>query len=318
MNAWNNRLLPPAAPDESLSVQLEHLLEQQRSTWELFRNGEAALDSVTTKQYTLNSSDIIVQSNPGRAISTNAKVDPASIAQRPCFLCPASLPPQERGISFGRYIIMPNPFPILKNHVTIAFEKHLPQKLGGRTADLSALAEALGPDMFVLYNGPRCGASAPDHMHFQACCAQGVPLFEEFSCTADDNRFSARSLWGRNLLCGSFSGRKKAAVALQQALASLSSVTAGKDEPMLNIIIRSSGSRLHVALFPRAKHRSACYFAPPDERLSISPAAVEMAGIVVVADPGHFDRTTGDAVYAMYREVTLDDTLFSQVAKELE
>lgn len=315
MSLWSQHLLATEPPELPLPEKLEQLFSQQRAAWDLFRNGEASLAEITTKRYTKNNSDIIVQANPGRAISTNAKVDPTSIAKRPCFLCPTSLPPQERGIEFGAYVILPNPFPILKHHVTIALKEHLPQACAPRIEDLIHLTTAFGDDMFLLYNGPRCGASAPDHMHFQACDAAPIPLFRHFPDMAGDNRFTARTLWGRHMLLGLFDHGTTAENALRKVLYSFSEITGEKEEPLCNIITRIHHKRLHVAFFPRAKHRSSCYFSPPDERLSISPAAVEMAGTVVVADVAHFERVDEHRITQMYQEITLDDTLFSRLAE---
>ena len=126
MSNWEAKLIKPFTPELPLSRQVRSLFRQQRETWDLFREGEASLSTIRSKRFFMDGKDIIVQSNPGRSISTNAKVDPKSIAKRPCFLCPDSLPPQERGIAFGNYILLPNPYPILKHHLTIARLSALP------------------------------------------------------------------------------------------------------------------------------------------------------------------------------------------------
>lgn len=317
MNRWDSKLLFP--PDTCLPVreQVSFLFDQQRNTWKLFRNGEAALSSVTTKEFIRDAHRIVVQANPGRSISTNAKVDAESVAERPCFLCPGALPPEERGFPFGSWVLLPNPFPVLNMHLTIACSDHLPQEIGDRVDDLLLLSKELGSGLFVFYNGPRCGASAPDHMHFQACSSSGVPLFDDFSALIDDRKIVPLHVWGRNMLLFRSEDRDEMVADILRAISLLKEISGEENEPMVNIIARFSENRYRVALFPRAKHRSACYFAESDKRLSISPAAIEMAGVVVVADTGHFNRVDERAILEMYREVSLDNKPFKHLTEML-
>ncbi|MBN1308458.1 MAG: DUF4922 domain-containing protein, partial [Chitinispirillaceae bacterium] len=305
MNNWDATLISPSAPRGSLLQQIQALFKQQRETWDLFRNNEALLAAMKIKTLMMDNRRIVVQANPGRTASTNANVDPASIAGRPCFLCPNGIPPLERGIAFGDYIMLPNPYPVLKHHMTIAFRVHAPQLLGERIADLLALTKSLGPEMFVLYNGPRCGASAPDHMHYQACSVDHVPLFEQLPAEAEDGRTVPLSIWGRNMVVCCCKEAAQARSRIQCIISALKKIVGGPGEPMFNIVSLYRDERYIITLFPRAKHRSACFFAPPHERILISPAAIEMAGIVVVADIDHFDRVDENVVYSMFREVTL-------------
>jgi hypothetical protein len=315
MSGWDDKILGSSSPGAPLLDRVHALFAQQRATWEEFRCGEASLESMKTKTLSLDGRSVIVQANPGRTISTGAKVDPASIAGRPCFLCPAALPPLERGIAFRDFILLPNPRPILKGHMTVPFKRHVPQLLEGRIGDFFALARALGPEMFVIYNGPRCGASAPDHLHFQAAPCAGVPLFGQLPAAASGNRITPLAIGGRTMLAGSFTDEERAQDGVRSAVAALGRINREPGEPMLNIVSLFRDSRYVTVIFPRTKHRSACYFAEPHKRILISPAAMEMAGIVVVADRGHFDRADEAVVLGMYKEVTLDAGLFSRLAE---
>lgn len=315
MNNWNPHLITPASPGLSLVRQVEGLFEQQRATWDLFRNGEASLSEITMKKFSYDGREVIVQANPGRSISTNANVDPESVAGRPCFLCPGSLPEAERGIASGNYVILPNPYPVLSGHLTIAYRDHETQRIKGRIADLLSLAKELGPDMFVLYNGPRCGASAPDHMHFQACGTAGVPLFGQLPPFSGDSRVTPLTIWERHLLLCGFRNRADAELTIQSVVDALAAISGETREPMVNIIALYRDDRYSVTIFPRSKHRSASYFADPPERLSISPAAIEMAGIVIVADTAHFGRVDEETVRGIYREVTLEKDQFSRLVE---
>ena len=258
MSPWDAKLIKPSSPGVPLAEQVQALFNQQRATWDLFRDGEAQLAGMKIKTFEKNGRCIIVQANPGRTVSTGAKVDPESVAGRPCFLCPGALPTPERGVSFGDYVLLPNPYPIWKRHMTIPCRLHVPQLFEGRIMDLLALAKALGPEMFVIYNGPRCGASAPDHMHFQACESAGVPLFDQLPADNGNDRVVPLTIWERNLLACSFKDAEQAYKRITVIIRALKDITAEPDEPMFNCIARYADGRYTLCLFPRAKHRSAC------------------------------------------------------------
>jgi hypothetical protein len=317
MNSWRNRLFVPSSGSDSLPYQIDALFEQQRTTWKLFRHGEESLKSITTRTLTIDNSPVIVQANPGRSISTNAHVDPASISKRPCFLCPDALPGAERGIAYGSFIFLPNPYPIVPKHMTIAFHRHDRQEISGHLNDFITLTTAAGPEMFLLYNGPRCGASAPDHMHFQTAESSSIPLFNELKRRSLPERMAPFTIGGRNLFAGRFSDSASAVQSLDTLIGTYARLRGDTREPMLNIVARYENGSITAALFPREKHRSACYFAPEDERLSISPAAIEMAGIIVVADVNHFSRVDETVASAIYQEVTINASLFHQLTEEI-
>src|ERR1051326_569567 len=147
--------------------QVERLFEHQIATWPMLARGVASLKDARTRAVEVNGYRVQIRHLPHRISSTTAAVDRESVARRPCFLCAASLPPEEQGLVFNSdYTIYCNPFPILDNHMTIVHREHRPQRIAGQIDNLIALADAL-PGYFVIYNGPQCGASAPDHMHFQ-------------------------------------------------------------------------------------------------------------------------------------------------------
>ena len=118
-----------------------------------------------------------VQFNPGRYISTSAKVDEKSINDRKCFLCPANLPEEQKGILYEEeYLILGNPFPIFPEHFTIPNINHVPQQIKNNFPLMLKLTKDLSKHYVVLYNGPKCGASAPDHFHFQAGTKNFMPI----------------------------------------------------------------------------------------------------------------------------------------------
>jgi hypothetical protein len=331
MSHWDRIILEDHVPGSALAPQLERLFAQQRQHWSLLREGEASLATIETKTLECSGAQVIVQANPVRKRSIHAQVDEKSIAARSCFLCPENMPAEERGIGLGDLVVLPNPYPILRWHCTVPERTHRPQRLAGRIVKLLELAQAIGPEMLVFYNGARCGASAPDHFHLQACDARNIPLLSELPLAGDGALCQAHSSFGRNMLLMA----NPQADRLQQQLEHVLSVLGEKgvgtllceapegpfrqkspdpfsSEPMFNLIALVRDGRYWAILFPRAAHRPSCFSAPGDARLAISPAALEMAGLLVVSDPDQLDRVDTLTAHTIYQEVSLNDTRFAQ------
>ena len=309
---WEPIIYSTAEEGEDLSGRLDALLEYQRENWQLFRQGEEALSGMQTRIIPEGHAQIVVQANPGRRKSTHATVDPESISKRPCVLCAENIPPDERGVAFGDLVILPNPYPVLRRHFTVPSREHSPQRLSGRIPGMLELARALGPDMLVFYNGPHCGASAPDHFHFQACSNSGIPLFSHIPVGGQKDERLALTSFGRRLLVCSDRDAGKTAEYVQQVLDCL---PAEDPEPLINVLAVFRDGGFLTVLWPRSKHRPACYFKEGEARIAVSPAAMEMAGILVVAEPDHFDRVDRNTAVSIYEEVSLDAAQFDQLAK---
>ena len=198
--SWNQILQIDPGPGVPLRQRIDALFAQQRETWPLLRDGEAALAGLQKKTLTLDGESVVVQVNPARRRSTLAKTDAKAVAARACFLCPENMPAEERGMAFEDLVVMPNPFPVLPLHCTIAGREHRPQRIAGRIETLLRLAEAIGPDLAAFYNGPRCGASAPDHFHFQAARADAIPILTQLPSKAGWPSVIAHSSFGRKFL----------------------------------------------------------------------------------------------------------------------
>ncbi len=315
--SWEHILIDRAHPGKELLPQTGALLQHQRVVWQAFREGEESLSRVKSKVFSQDNIHIVVQANPGRRISTTAKVDPLSISRRPCFLCVENLPVEERGIGFDEFIILPNPYPILRHHLTIPIREHRPQRLERRIGSMLKLARAFGPDILVYYNGARCGASAPDHFHFQACGSVAVPLLADLSFMGQKDETFPHTSFGRRMLVCQDQNAEKVREFIHHTLEVLSTDTSKENEPLINIISLFRKGRYLTILFPRAKHRPACYFADGDSRISVSPAALEMAGILVVSDTSHFERVHEGTALSIYEEVSLDEARFTRLVEEL-
>lgn len=311
---WRRILEGDPGASVPLRQRIDRLFDEQRVTWPMLRDGEAALEHLQRKALELDGQSIVVQFNPARRRSTMAKTDATAVAGRPCFLCPQNMPAEERGMAFEDLVVMPNPFPVLPLHCTIAATEHTPQQLSGRVGQFLRLAKAIGPDLATLYNGPRCGASAPDHFHFQAVRADGIPLLRQLSAVAAVSRISPRSSFGRRMLVIDSADAAEAADLLGRTLEELRVLAGAADEPLLNLIGHFDGDRHRVVVFPRTAHRPACFFATGREQLTVSPAVLEMGGVMVTTEPEHFDRVVAETARGIYDEVSVPAYVVGEVA----
>lgn len=317
---WSERIIDPAelqeySKEETLARQVEALIEQQKATWPDLAEGYKRLARVETRKANVEQSEIIIQHNPGRIVSTAAAVDKTSIGSRRCFLCSENMPNEERGLAYGEdLVIFCNPFPVLDKHLSIVAREHVEQKIEGQVGSLLSLARDLGEGMFVLYNGPACGASAPDHLHLQGVARKQL-MIEADLMRLKGERDRASELFrltgvGRSVIV--LRGRDERAIArnvyaLLDELPRDADKGEGKSEPMVNIISTHAAGEWVVYLFPRRRHRPACYFAEEPVRLTVSPGAIDMAGVIVVPDSEHFKRISEADVKQIYREVSLDE-----------
>ena len=265
--------------------KVEQLFQEQVASWPMLARGVEALKHAQTRIVDVNGYDVYIRHLPHRIVSTTAAVDASSVAKRPCFLCAANLPPEEKGIPFGsEYKIYCNPFPILERHLTIVHNEHRPQRIAGQLGRMAAIAEAL-PGYFVIYNGPQCGASAPDHMHFQACSTRLFPIAADLA-KSDGVTIPnyARRVW-------IFRDAKELDARIGQA----------DPEPLLNIAAFSVDGKTTFLLFPRSKHRPAVFYSG---EFTVSPATIDLCGILVTPVEKDFVRITGDDIRRIYEEVT--------------
>lgn len=310
--SWE-RILQIDESGKPLRQRIDDLFAQQRETWPMFRNGEAALDLLQRKTLERDGESVIVQVNPARRRSTTANTDAKAIAARACFLCPEKMPLEERGMAFEDLVLMPNPFPVLPMHCTIADRQHRPQILRGRLATFLHLARETGPDLVALYNGARCGASAPDHFHLQAARAAEIPILNQLPSAALNLAVVGHSSFGRNMLI--FHGKDPAVVEtnIERAIATLQSVDGTTDEPMFNLLGRCDLDQYTVILFPRAAHRPARYFMAGADQLLVSPAVLEMCGVLVTTAVEDFERIGTEVARTIYEEVSISPTRFERL-----
>jgi len=291
--------------------EIEDLFKRQLRAWPQLAKGVEGLARATTRPVRIDWFEVFIRHIPHRMGSTTASVDRESVAKRPCFLCAQNLPAEEEGLPFDEnFTIYCNPFPIVDRHVTIAHREHGSQRIADQFGNMLDIAAAL-PKYFVVYNGPECGASAPDHMHFQAGSRELFPIEKDTVALTD----IIVPNYARNVFL--LRGRDRSALIdrMDRAIDLLAETTGRRPEPMVNIAVFHERGEWVTYLFPRGKHRPEVFHTG---ELTVSPASIDLCGIFVVPMAEHFEKITGDGITAIFREVTLPDDQFQEVAGKLE
>jgi hypothetical protein len=291
---------------------IERLFERQLKVWPLLASGTEGLARARTRQVGIDWFEVHVRHIPHRVISTTAAVDRASIERRPCFLCRQNMPPQQEGVEFNQdFTIYCNPYPIVDRHVTIVHREHRPQRIAGQLEAFLDIAKAL-QTYFVIYNGPECGASAPDHLHFQAGLRNLFPI------ERDAKNIGGPTIpnYARNVFLFRGNDRKQLAEQIENTIGLLAAVTGKSDEPLINIAaFHDLKTRWNVYLFPRGKHRPEDFHTG---ELTVSPASIDLCGIFVAPLEKDFARISGHDIKSIFREVTLSDEQMKQVLARQE
>ncbi|MBP3193251.1 DUF4922 domain-containing protein [Natronogracilivirga saccharolytica] len=312
--------------------QARLLLRHQRRNWPMLAKGAESLDSVQVREFAFDGFGMKVQFNPGRIVSSSAKVDKKSIKERKCFLCQKNLPPEQKGLMHGDYMILGNPFPIFNEHFTIPHIQHIPQLIKDAFDPMLRLTEALGDYYTLFYNGPRCGASAPDHLHFQGGEYGFMPIdstWQELAAqhgrwVVDEDRFRMACVDDglRRYLIMDSDDRKQLLTWFNRVYQAFDSVSrqAGSEalddeEPMLNILTARENNRWRVIAFLRKKHRPGRYFAEGDEKMVFSPASVDFGGMCITPVERDFQRITADDLKSMFNEVSATPEVLDRVTE---
>ena len=325
---------------------LNRFFDRQLRVWDEVRSRYQDLSRIETRELFTNEMPMRVQYNPARITSTGAKITKEAIAERPCFLCEANRPQvQIRRILDGRYELLVNPYPILPMHFTIPMRLHQPQAIRPMFSEMMKLLVRY-PELMVFYNGPKCGASAPDHAHLQGGYTFGqggsqvLPLQKEWHRLSrnlttlvrlgDDAEIASLN----DYPCCALVIRSKTTQASERLFAALyeqmaKTQRANDEEPMMNIVswrhngVEDADSKAHVELlsvvFPREKHRPDCYYAEnADEQLIISPGALDMAGLLITPRKEDFEKLTPEKAASILQECALSAAAFEQLKEQLK
>ena len=294
----------------------------QLDTWDEIRQRYEALKHVGLKQLGLRQ----LQYNPARMVSTGAQIDRQTIAQRACFLCEKNRPEEQLTIDLGDdFELMVNPFPVLPMHFTIVRKTHVPQTILENYTEIYRLLE-LFPELFVFYNGPMSGASAPDHMHFQAGIGQELPLMTVLRKLEKERQVLIKQGNGSSLSMfntvsfNAFVIKSKAQeteMTLFKQLYAAMPVREGEKEPRMNIVAWRDGSEDVIVVLPRDNHRPACYFEEGDRRMVISPGALDMAGLIITPREEDFNRMSEDKLISILKEVSIKEKDMENIKEKL-
>jgi len=284
-----------------------------------------SLRQVETKWFDYGHFRIACQFNPGRIRSSAADTSVRAVGARPCFLCEGNRPPEQAGIPFGEdFIILANPYPIFPYHLTIPSLRHIPQHIEDHIGTFLKLGLAL-QEFTLFYNGPQCGASAPDHFHFQAGIRDLLPVEEELEqllahhaeVVSDKGpvRIWAVENYLRRFVLLQSRDAELLTASIREVINSLEK--RDQDEPMINMVSWIDQSSWNILIFPRALQRPFQYFADDPEKLVVSPAAVELGGVVVLPRRQDYDKITSRDLESIFSQVTLGEEDFRKLTKKL-
>lgn len=306
---------------DKLLKEIKNFTDNQKKDWDLANKNYLQLANVKTKSFSINGNRILAQFNPERIKSTTAAVDKTSIAKRKCFLCKENRPKEQKDfIINSNYNLLVNPFPIFETHFTICFNDHKSQLIQPNLDDLIEIISKIEKAYTIFYNGPECGASAPDHMHFQACHSSVLPIEGEFYSKKKFSKLQIRkndveinfiddSL--RKYISFEFSSPQSIKSELTKIISILNRFDNSELEPKLNLISFYNKTKT-VLVIPREVHRPGFYFDKEDELL-ISPASVDMGGIVICPREIDFNVLGEDKIAQMFNEVCYSEEKFEKL-----
>ncbi len=301
-------------------IDATRLYNEQLTEWNDFRERVLQLDCVELKKFDFGDFTIFTQFNPAREVSSNAKLDAKSIANRKCFLCEENHPVVQRGLPINKnFTVFVNPFPILKGHLTIINNLHQPQAILPVISEFILFTKEL-PNFTLLYNGPASGASAPDHLHFQAVFKGQLPFETEKDKVGkrilSESKANGRTvlangkmeLWtnyGRTTIHIESESAELAKSYFEQVYKQYQMLNNNEEEPKMNLFGLYENGIYHLFVFPRKRHRPECFFAEGEAFRMVSPGAIDMAGILVLPRRKDFDEIDKNEIKSIYKEVTL-------------
>ena len=303
---------------------ISRFFNRQLEMWEDARHRFRDLKHVEVRQL---SDQLKVQFNPARIVSTGAKIDKHTLGERPCFLCERNRPKEQMTkLIDDHFQLLVNPFPILPVHFTIPATKHQPQSIYRHYGEMHRLL-SLHSELMVFYNGPKCGASAPDHLHFQAGTSGVLPLQTNWQRLSrsltdvislnDEEKISVLS----DFLVPAFviiSKSEDSDEELFHRLYRSMPMRGDESEPMMNIIAWRKGDEFISVVIPREKHRPDAYFAEGEAQMMVSPGALDMAGLIITPREEDFSKINLDKATALLRECGISAEKMEAIVSNLK
>lgn len=303
---------------------ISRFFNRQLEVWTDARHRFRDLKHVETRQF---SDQLKLQWNPARIVSTGAKIDKKTLGERPCFLCDKNRPKEQMSKQIDeKFHLLVNPFPILPVHFTIPARKHQPQLIYKNYGEMHRFI-SLHSDLMVFYNGPKCGASAPDHLHFQAGTNGILPLqtnwqrlsrnLTDIISLNDEEKISVV----RDFIVPAFVIISKSAEsdeALFRRLYKAMPQRGGETEPMMNIISWRKGEEFISVVIPREKHRPEAYFAEGDAQFVVSPGALDMSGLIITPREEDFRKLTEEKALSLLQECGVSEEKMNAIIAKLK
>lgn len=303
---------------------ISRFFNRQLEVWTDARHRFRDLKHVETRQF---SDQLKLQWNPARIVSTGAKIDKKTLGERPCFLCDKNRPKEQMSKQIDeKFHLLVNPFPILPVHFTIPARKHQPQLIYKNYGEMHRFI-CLHSDLMVFYNGPKCGASAPDHLHFQAGTNGILPLqtnwqrlsrnLTDIISLNDEEKISVV----RDFIVPAFVIISKSAEsdeALFRRLYKAMPQRGDETEPMMNIISWRKGEEFISVVIPREKHRPEAYFAEGDAQFVVSPGALDMSGLIITPREEDFRKLTEEKALSLLQECGVSEEKMNAIIAKLK
>lgn len=303
---------------------ISRFFNRQLEVWTDARHRFRDLKHVETRQF---SDQLKLQWNPARIVSTGAKIDKKTLGERPCFLCDKNRPKEQMSKQIDeKFHLLVNPFPILPVHFTIPARKHQPQLIYKNYGEMHRFI-SLHSDLMVFYNGPKCGASAPDHLHFQAGTNGILPLQTNWQRLSrnlidiislnDEEKISVV----RDFIVPAFVIISKSAEsdeALFRRLYKAMPQRGDETEPMMNIISWRKGEEFISVVIPREKHRPEAYFAEGDAQFVVSPGALDMSGLIITPREEDFRKLTEEKALSLLQECGVSEEKMNAIIAKLK
>ena len=303
---------------------ISRFFNRQLEVWTDARHRFRDLKHVETRQF---SDQLKLQWNPARIVSTGAKIDKKTLGERPCFLCDKNRPKEQMSKQIDeKFHLLVNPFPILPVHFTIPARKHQPQLIYKNYGEMHRFI-SLHSDLMVFYNGPKCGASAPDHLHFQAGTNGILPLqtnwqrlsrnLTDIISLNDEEKISVV----RDFIVPAFVIISKSAEsdeALFRRLYKAMPQRGDETEPMMNIISWRKGEEFISVVIPREKHRPEAYFAEGDAQFVVSPGALDMSGLIITPREEDFQKLTEEKALSLLQECGVSEEKMNAIIAKLK
>lgn len=314
---------------QSLIDRLKALYDQQIDTWKLAKENYSGLNSVKVETKVFDDAEIKLQHNPHRVISTTADVSDETVNNRKCILCEENLPVEQKFIKYYKeYNFLINPYPILKEHFTIVKSKHVRQNITTYLNDLLLLSRDVGEKYVVFYNGPKCGASLPEHLHFQMGSKEQLPLYNYLNNHSGEK--INQTIKTRKLKITPFTGTGRFGLIVESRDSVeilnffsilLSAMDRGQDfsdEPMLNILSFFEDGNWRVVIFLRKKHRPHYYYKEDESKIVVSPASIDLAGLMIVPREEDLQKLNSRIIKDIYREVCITKELSEYILLQLQ